>query len=401
MSVPLDRLYHYLGDCVNHDLLIYRWWPHGSRKLEDLAPLIAPSQHQFENWLSAVFHDQEPLNFDFYTREQIKDRIQFLYTQVNSTMLNEVALDYYADQHIRGTTYFVNQYDITLLVHSEQRSQEMEKFTQKNFIPIYFWSHGLIARDWFRYAAHDPTLKFNASLIQKDFLIYNRAWAGTREYRLAFAEKLVCEKLVNYCKTSFNPIDQQIHYTKHCFANKDFAIQNQQLEQHFVLNTHPATASADYCGEDYVISGMEVVLETLFDDSRLHLTEKILRPIACGKPFILVSTVGSLQYLRNYGFETFDGLIDESYDLIGNSKDRLHAIVQEMKRIASLNNNDKQQLYGKLHEIAERNKQRFFDGLSDQIVKEYKTNMIQGLALANQHRTGKHLANVIQLLKNN
>jgi hypothetical protein len=144
---------------------------------------------------------------------------------------------------------------------------------------------------------------------------------------------------------------------------------------------------------------MEVVLETLFDDSRLHLTEKTLRPIACGKPFILASTVGSLQYLKNYGFETFDGLIDESYDLIGNSKDRLHAIVQEMKRIATLNADDKQQLYEKLHQIADRNKQRFFNGFFDQIVEEYKTNMIQGLAVANQHRTGKHLANVRQLLK--
>jgi hypothetical protein len=399
MSVPLDRLYHYLDDCVNHDLLIYRWAPHGSRKLEDLTPLTEYTKNHHENWLIAVFHDQEPLNFQFYTREQIKDRIKFLYMQTNSTMLADVALDYFTDQHIRGTIYCTNQYDLTLLIHSEQRSQEVKNFKQKNFIPVYFWSHGLIAQDWFRYAEHDPNLKFNASSIQKEFLIYNRAWTGTREYRLAFAEKLVCEKLINHCKTSFNPIDQQTHYTKHCFVNEDFAIQNQQLEQHFLLNTHTATASADYCGEDYVISGMEVVLETLFDDSRLHLTEKTLRPIACGKPFILASTVGSLQYLKNYGFETFDGLIDESYDLIGNSKDRLHAIVQEMKRIATLNADDKQQLYEKLHQIADRNKQRFFNGFFDQIVEEYKTNMIQGLAVANQHRTGKHLANVRQLLK--
>jgi hypothetical protein len=319
--------------------------------------------------------------------------------QANSTMLDNSALDYFTDQHIRGLTYCTNLYDFTLLIHSEQRSQEVENFTQKNFIPVYFWSHGLIAQDWFRYAEHDPTLKFNAASIQKEFLIYNRAWAGTREYRLSFAEKLVSEKLVNHCKTSFNPVDQQTHYTNHCFVNGDFAIQNQQLEQHFPLNSHPATASADYCGEDYVISGMEVVLETLFDDSRLHLTEKTLRPIACGKPFILVSTVGSLQYLRNYGFKTFDGLIDESYDLVANSKDRLHAVVQEMKRIAALDANDKQQLYEKLHQIAEHNKQRFFNGFSNQIVEEYKTNMIQGLAVANQHHTGKHLANVRQLLK--
>jgi hypothetical protein len=46
------------------------------------------------------------------------------------------------------------------------------------------------------------------------------------------------------------------------------------------------------------------------------LTEKALRPIACGQPFILAATPGSLQYLRSYGFKTFSGYIDETYDTI-------------------------------------------------------------------------------------
>jgi hypothetical protein len=69
------------------------------------------------------------------------------------------------------------------------------------------------------------------------------------------------------------------------------------------------------------------VLETLFDDHRWHLTEKSLRPIACGKPFVLMATPGSLQYLRQYGFKTFDGLIDETYDSIQNPKQRLQAVL--------------------------------------------------------------------------
>jgi hypothetical protein len=401
MSVPLDRLYHYLDDCVNHDLLIYRWMPHGSRKLDDLTPLTQYTGDQFEHWPIVIFHDQEPLNYGFYTQELIKDRTRFLLSRDHPAEFVDVVLDYFVDQHIRGVTDVINQYDVTVLVHSEQRSPEVQKFAQKNFIPVYFWSHGLIAQDWFRYAEHDPILKFDLRLIEKDFLIYNRAWSGTREYRLAFAQQLVRNNLTSHCNTSFNPVDHQTHYTNHCFVNKNFAISNQQLENYFPANTHPATASADYCGKDYVVSGIEVVLETLFDDSRLHLTEKTLRPIACGKPFILASTVGSLQYLRDYGFETFDGLIDESYDQIDNSQARLHAIVQEMKKIAALDINTKQQLYEKLHSIAARNKQKFFNTLSDQIVKEYKTNIIQGLAIANQHCTGKHLVEVRKLLKRN
>jgi hypothetical protein len=49
------------------------------------------------------------------------------------------------------------------------------------------------------------------------------------------------------------------------------------------------------------------VAETVFD-TRIHLTEKTLRPIACGHPFILAAGPGSLKYLQTYGFRTFSPL---------------------------------------------------------------------------------------------
>ena len=64
MSVPLDRLYNFLHDVVDHDITIYRFWPHGSKKLEHLEPIT-----ENENWVQnmtrpmVIFHDQEPLNF--------------------------------------------------------------------------------------------------------------------------------------------------------------------------------------------------------------------------------------------------------------------------------------------------------------------------------------------------
>jgi radical SAM superfamily enzyme YgiQ (UPF0313 family) len=50
MSVPLDRLYHYLDDVVNHKILIYGWIPHGSTKLEDFHMLISTMTP--EDWLN-------------------------------------------------------------------------------------------------------------------------------------------------------------------------------------------------------------------------------------------------------------------------------------------------------------------------------------------------------------
>jgi hypothetical protein len=186
-------------------------------------------------------------------------------------------------------------------------------------------------------------------------------------------------------------MDSDVHYSQHKFDNPKLAIARTDLETVLPPNTHDSHASADYNNQDYAQTGMEIVLETLFDDSRLHLTEKSLRPIACGKPFMLVATAGSLQDLRSYGFETFGDVIDESYDLETDPVARLAAVIQEMTRINSLNPSDKIVLWNQLHKIAKRNKQRFFSTKwQANIVQEYVNNMNQALITMNQNCTGKH-----------
>jgi hypothetical protein len=114
------------------------------------------------------------------------------------------------------------------------------------------------------------------------------------------------------------------------------------------------------------------VLETVFDDQRIHLTEKIFRPIACGHPFILAAGPGSLEYLRSYGFKTFDPWIDESYDKEINSYLRLKKIIQSMIKLIDLNNSE----YSAVKDIAEFNRRHFFsDAFQQQITNELKSNL--------------------------
>jgi hypothetical protein len=403
MSVPLDRLYNYLDDCVNHDLVIYRWAPHGSRKLEDLTQLNKYPIQEFNTGALMVCHDQEPLNWRFYSRSDIIQATRDWITKIPALhfLAAPLLLEYQADFHLRSVIGCDNFFDKTLLLHSECRSAHLQIYQKHDFIPVYVWSHAIIALDWFRYAQHDPALIYKPTHIQKTFLIYNRAWSGTREYRLYFAQQLVANNLTQHTQMSFAAIDNNTHYVDHVFANKKFQIHMQNLEQFYSINTADSNNSADYCGTDYAACGIEIVLETLFDDERLHLTEKILRPIACGKPFLMVATAGSLQYLRDYGFETFADVIDESYDTIADSRDRLDAVIKEMKRISALDANVKQVLYTKLHEIAQRNKQRFFNGLFDQVIEEYKTNLDHAMTIMNQNCTGAHRARIQQLLQQN
>lgn len=394
MSIPLDKLYDFLDNCINHDLIIYRFLPHGSKNLKDLLP-YKDYEDQFELHTTpmAIFHDQEPLNFDLYSLDVLLDTYRW-YQPTSDLKLDfdqpdQELLDIIWDMHIRGvgTTAMANIYDKTILVHSEQNSQDVAKYQQQGYLPVYYWSHALIARDWFRFARHDRSLDQQSPT--KDFLIYNRSWSGSREYRLKFAELLLEHDLVENCITSFNAWCDDKHYTNHEWHNPALTVQNQNLEQTYQSNTWQSWASADYQSRDYELTRLEVVLETVFDDQRWHLTEKILRPIACGKPFMLLSTPGSLAFLRSYGFETFNDFWNEDYDVATDPVARMLIVIDNMKRLATMDSHKKNQMFAEVKEICVRNKAWFFsDQFFDLVVNEYKTNMIDAYSNMRQYRNG-------------
>jgi hypothetical protein len=144
------------------------------------------------------------------------------------------------------------------------------------------------------------------------------------------------------------------------------------------IGSHEVTSnsSAVYCSDDFNATGISVVLETLFDDPRIHLTEKILRPIACGHPFILAAGPGSLALLRRYGFETFSPWINESYDDITDSDQRMAAIIAEMRRLSKLSKEQQNWILESCRAVAERNKKRFFHcDFFDYITQELVDNV--------------------------
>jgi hypothetical protein len=184
---------------------------------------------------------------------------------------------------------------------------------------------------------------------------------------------------VQHCKTSLRFVDDQCHYSNHVYKNTNWRPTN-HLEDYFTENTTTSCYSADVDFQDYQVTNCEVILETLFDTSQLHLTEKTLRPIALGHPFLLCGPSGSLQYLRDYGFKTFKSVINEDYDLISDPYERLVAVIKIMKTMTSWSFNEKQQKFLQMQEIAEFNKQYFFNNdFFNLITDELKTNLKQGI----------------------
>ena len=365
MSIPLDRLYHFIEKIAIKNygapVIIYRFWPNGSKNIEDLNLLCNPySWYKSEVCPIVWCHDQEPLDYDFF---QTQPRH---FDSPWQKLLQSLDIPVWR----QNLMYFINIFSKNLLVHSEQRSKNLEKYAEQAF-PVYYWSHALIARDWFRYAEHADFTKD----VNKQFLIYNRAWTGTREYRLRFSDLLVEHELADHCLTFCNPTEDGKHYTQHNYNNNVWR-PTHVLENYFTPSQADSCASADFDAQDYKSTEIEVVLETLFDDDRLHLTEKSLRPIACRQPFILVATHGSLQYLRDYGFQTFDSVWDETYDTIEDPYQRMQAIIRTMREITSWSDVQRRDNVQLMTQIADHNHKHFFsEGFSNQVIDELDTNM--------------------------
>ena len=115
------------------------------------------------------------------------------------------------------------------------------------------------------------------------------------------------------------------------------------------------TLSANDVQDILSLGLFHIVTETIFYDEKLHLTEKIFKPIVARRPFILVGAPGNLAYLKSYGFRTFDRWIDESYDLEQDPDQRLVKIVNEIDKLCKLSEWELVQMYNEMQEILEYN----------------------------------------------
>jgi hypothetical protein len=108
---------------------------------------------------------------------------------------------------------------------------------------------------------------------------------------------------------------------------------------------------------------LEIIAETNIIDNT-WITEKTIKNLYLGKPFIMFSGPYSLKLLKENGFQTFDNWIDESYDEIVNSYDRLEAIKKEIDRFASKSYEELEDIQKQMLPVLEHNRQNFLEFIS-------------------------------------
>jgi hypothetical protein len=113
----------------------------------------------------------------------------------------------------------------------------------------------------------------------------------------------------------------------------------------------------DYTEPFYSSTYFSVVTETYFYDSEngICVTEKTFRPMCYKHPFIVLARPKFLETIRSLGYQTFDGIIDESYDQEEDNATRMLMVVNEIEKLCKMPIEDLQYKMEQCRLICEHN----------------------------------------------
>jgi len=278
--------------------------------------------------------------------------------------------------------------NIGAICTSEKNSDNVEYICKKyNWRSYYYFFHGWAALDWYR--GYNRTFlipSLEQRQIEKTFVAPNRIVAGERLHRLEILYHIFKNKLTDnhiscpsVCPAEGIGIVEAASRLQSKYPDIVDVFTSQQLPINFAGETdHPMHSCWLSLFNESAESLLYLVTETVASGRRLHLTEKTFKPIALGMPFIIVGTQGSLKYLREYGFQTFNGIWDESYD---DAEDdvRTQHIASLLRSLDELPNSAKQDLFEQCVPVIEHNWNHFYNGGFEAVLWKELTGMLDDI----------------------
>jgi hypothetical protein len=286
--------------------------------------------------------------------------------------------------------------DGTILAYSD-----ISKATTPFQLQWYYFFHGFAALDWFRDAQYIPVLNNNFT---KVFITLNRLVSQERSYRLSFVANLVDQNLFEHGLVSCSIRDANGSWQDEIANNHSCLTRTQKnlIAQVFpkflnkLVLDHPNVpghASASFGNNEinlFQSAFLHVVTETVFYKRKLHLTEKIFRPIVVGRPFVLMGAAGNLEYLKRYGFETFGSWWNEDYDQETDSELRQNKVVKIINDLSKLDMSDLKDMYNEMLPVIKHNYNHFYTDFKTIIVDELINNFVDAVELYNSQNHGHY-----------
>ena len=124
----------------------------------------------------------------------------------------------------------------------------------------------------------------------------------------------------------------------------------------------------------YQNSWITVLFESIWENDHFFPTEKIAKPIIAGRIFMASSGKNYLASLRDLGFKTFSGIIDENYDTCNSYQERNSAILKELERLNQL---DMSEIYRKAQPILEHNQNLIYTDFQKEPARKFLLKIIK------------------------
>ena len=373
------------------------FWPFGSTEPTDLHkctvdPARANTGMFNENW--CLFYDQEPIT-PHNVSKLVEHSDQSLTTRPGfDPILGNIEIrtgfdPLFGNKEIAlqdGSHLVSKLILLKLLANSEHSEFKNEVCIDYKFLDFYYFYHGFAALDWYRDMKYLKNVNYK---FDKTFINLNRLCNKERSYRLQLVAELSERKLLDKGHVSLQLFENSTNILKselfdsNCLLSKNAKIkiflQLGKLKNNLTLDSNqvPGSASATLGVNEHRLlqSGLwHVVTETVFYHKKLHLTEKIFKPIVTQRPFILVAAPGNLAYLKSYGFRTFDNWIDERYDHEEDNDKRIQLIVDQIERLSNLSPSDTMVMYEEMQQVLEYNFDHFYGEFKNIIVSELVDN---------------------------
>ena len=354
--IRIDEIYEHTfwpwltKNSLNNAMMYHH--PFGETSLDSLKVLIdeeKETKHFFH------FFDQEPVHLDLHS-----DLFSHAHDRMRDTKKAIITSEFNSDD----IKQLCNQYDMT---------------------PFYYFFHGWAALDWFR--GYDKTFLMpppDEREIKKTFISPNRIIGVKRLHRV----------ILLYWFRKYNLLHNHISCPEVCPSTniniKDIA-RWQSSKYPDILEVlddidFPLTFDGELTPsmDSYKLTlqnpASECLLynvnETIWTGKKQFLTEKIFKPICFRMPFVLSSTAGSLEYLKRYGFKTFNSLWDESYDQITDNHQRLSAIAELLWDLDNLSRHEMLEIHKFSRDIVEHNYQHFYSGDFEAILTKEFTQLL-------------------------
>jgi len=343
---------------------IYHCDPFGSSDPDSVVNYGSDTVHE-HNYI--FFFDQEPIHLNIHT--ETFNRVYGLNLDLTGELRNQT--------HNAGH-----------LITSERDSKNVEKVCAKmKWIPHYYFFHGWAALDWYR--GYDKTFLIKPATertITKTFIAPNRIIAGERQHRLEMLYHIFKNRMLDNhisCPETCPAENISIHDAVKPLASKYPDIESVFAQQTLPINfanetDHPMHSCWLSLFDESAESLLYLVTETVATGRRHHITEKTFKPIALGMPFVIVGTQGSLEYLRSYGFRTFEGIWDESYDLEQDHV-RIARIASLLRSLDELSPAAKQDLFDAAQEVIQHNWNHFYNGGFETVLWQELQEMLNGI----------------------